>query len=829
MTQSYFETLGRGAGAPPNISDTNYLQTDPTEKMVEVVNKEQDKAIKDNAAFHRDLVRDFNVMHANKMATMNKLIAFIPKLGEMAEKQAEFGANADYLNEIESTSPDAEPDIDAEVAIEDEKLAAPINAEAGRLEADGAPTELVNTAKAAAVQTPGSNYRNGIDRSVNMYNINLAESKRNLIVNGKSYADLLTAEDHLMWIRQHDALMLQELMRQNPGMPRRMLVRRWVPKIKELRASYLNAAASTANTVASNAIATQQKLRLWDSVAGVNPVADSFGPTGYIKNRAAYFEQLAPGSGMKLARNEWVSHIQEGLEQNFITEGQLNTLLDTDFKFNDNSVTTFRKKFPREAQALVATEVSTRSKLFQEQEEINDNRKQIWVGENITNFEGDKTYEWVRSTAKAYREEFQTTEFPEELKRIYTEGYEDEFEKVRRLAHVASTGGKVSMEDISTIANPDLKEQALKLVNQTAVSGLSEEMLTESKDLIKTNIAKYTFENDLNKSKTPKFVSIQRQANKDFQIKFAQLKNQNQDDLTAQRGAEEYVIGKIKNGDYDVLPEYKFDSNAGTDINVARTAIALKPDIVFANVPMAGEQPYLEQAAEFITSNGKRGSIPEYYTLLSKLYPDFDPYDLAKTRLESVGMIKPDKKDGYEGVVNKRLLTDKNTSSKTMRNAFTGENIKWMTTRLENPVAKKHGGFDAVMDKNGEYTQLEKPLSQHTVGEVLGLIQQGHTNFGMYDITGPGLLQIIASNSAAIDVNDLFDENLQKGLLLARLRYKNSLGKPLNGASQFRRLVNIPREEREEFEKLVGILPVYSQLENLLPAVAKAVVEDTLQ
>ena len=48
MTQSYFESLGRASSRPPDLSKTNYLEEEPTEALVDVKNKEIDKAIKDS-------------------------------------------------------------------------------------------------------------------------------------------------------------------------------------------------------------------------------------------------------------------------------------------------------------------------------------------------------------------------------------------------------------------------------------------------------------------------------------------------------------------------------------------------------------------------------------------------------------------------------------------------------------------------------------------------------------------------------------------------------------------------------------------------------------
>ena len=155
--------------------------------------------------------------------------------------------------------------------------------------------------------------------------------------------------------------------------------------------------------------------------------------------------------------------------------------------------------------------------------------------------------------------------------------------------------------------------------------------------------------------------------------------------------------------------------------------------------------------------------------------------------------------------------------------------MDWILDRIENPAQKEHGGYEAIKNRNGQYVELPKRLTEHTIGEVLGLIQQGYTNFGMYDMTGSGLLQVLASGSMPFELDDMFDEGTQKAIVLGRLRYKNQQGKALNGLPTFRRLVNIPKSEREEFYKIVGDVPPMNQLDNLLPAVAKAVVEATLQ
>ena len=62
-----------------------------------------------------------------------------------------------------------------------------------------------------------------------------------------------------------------------------------------------------------------------------------------------------------------------------------------------------------------------------------------------------------------------------------------------------------------------------------------------------------------------------------------------------------------------------YDTTGAYDINVARTALKIDPQLIYSNVAMAGEAPYLAQAETYFKSDFKKGSIPEYYKLLLSL------------------------------------------------------------------------------------------------------------------------------------------------------------------------------------------------------------------
>ena len=78
------------------------------------------------------------------------------------------------------------------------------------------------------------------------------------------------------------------------------------------------------------------------------------------------------------------------------------------------------------------------------------------------------------------------------------------------------------------------------------------------------------------------------------------------------------------------------------------------------------------------------------------------------------------------------------------------------------------------------------------------------------------------------DLQDTFDEQTQKALVLGRLRQKVNKGHGLNGLPHFKRLVNIPKQDEKQFYDIVGVLPPMNQLGNLLPGVAKALVDASM-
>ena len=89
--------------------------------------------------------------------------------------------------------------------------------------------------------------------------------------------------------------------------------------------------------------------------------------------------------------------------------------------------------------------------------------------------------------------------------------------------------------------------------------------------------------------------------------------------------------------------------------------------------------------------------------------------------------------------------------------------------------------------------------------------------------------QSINEMGANLDLTRTFDQDTQTLVLLERLRYKSNNKLQFRDSDMtYRRLVNVPEEDREEFKSIIGDLGPFMDLNTLLPAAAKELVETNM-
>ena len=72
--------------------------------------------------------------------------------------------------------------------------------------------------------------------------------------------------------------------------------------------------SKTQESAFNASLKTTEQLQIWESANNAaTALSGAFGPTGYIQKKAAYYNQLTPGAGMKIAKNEWTTNMEVGI------------------------------------------------------------------------------------------------------------------------------------------------------------------------------------------------------------------------------------------------------------------------------------------------------------------------------------------------------------------------------------------------------------------------------------------------------------------------------------------------------------------------------------
>ena len=617
-------------------------------------------------------------------------------------------------------------------------------------------------------------------------------AKGSLVVNGKLYADMTLAEKQ-EWYRIAGARYIEIWTQEYPQITKGQLINdfmpSWTNRMGRDSTQAFNTEAAAVNTVTQGS-SDQYYFDTIKINSGkkndptyTEPIGDEiYHQDGFIANRAKYYQGKGYGkNSMKMANADWVALIKRGIAKNIFDDQDIEYILE-DLKFVPKG--------------------STKETNYQSLQAGNANE----IRQAYNEAKEKETLDWQKGRLEYLTGRFENDNIP------------------------------VTMEMISTIVDPTLRNQALQLVetSQTPVfdrpqfNGIKGNM----SDLIQGRVAdRNVFDKKVldTEWQINKYHQMYRDAGTFFKSEFDRLTKLGVDDPLAEATAN--TVTAIKNAEFD---KNTFEATPkDTKLAVAKLSGIYRNDpagAITATTPHEGEEPFLVEDLEFF--KGKKQTLSGYWRSISHLYKNKSSVKLAHDRLVATGMMKPIPElmgDINLGLTTSILIDDKPSDAKVNRIAVENEDgdLNKLLKAVVNPKTEENGGIDAIQ-KDGKYVELEKPLSQHTVGEIITLMESGHDNFGLYGIRREGLIQLMQT-LPTLDFTALFDERMQQKLLLARLRYKtNNKLTYGNADTTYRRLVNIPEEDREEYVKIIGEIPPFLELDTLLPIAAKARVEQTL-
>ena len=553
-----------------------------------------------------------------------------------------------------------------------------------------------------------------------------------------------------------------------------------------------------------------------------------------------------------LARHEAFEMLIDGINSGALDRADIEPVLDHQFLAHDSTPenphwvtprTYWRKDSAKVLKALREQEKA----VFDEAKSTKEtemNTEALNILKAIDDSDAPLTFKSVQDIQLDFMQKWQIRnpeELPDIIKNLPYEGMYDDQAIDAQLAYNHYTlNQRIEPSDLRGILDPDIKKKWMDIAKSQA--GLTKDAISRRNSAISAEVTARTLESDVNQAKTPKWQSNYEQAIIEYDSVYNGVIASGGNDLQAHKEAMEAVntglYKEVTPGVYqwDTRGASSFSPEPARQINQAVKAIASDRTLINSTTPWSGEEPHLLDALNYIEKSrqGREINQPFYYRDIARKI-GMNPERLIINRLEATGAIKSSNRKLPEeenlSPRHQRLLL-KPSAAKTYRITQENKDIVWMLDTIASPIAEANGGYDAIRNPRGDYESIEeatgKKLSEVDVGDIAFLMNEGYTNIGRYDFSVQGLVDVLIANQLPPDT--LFDEDGQNKLLIARLRMKaNNAGNYQTLDNSYRRLVNIPQQDQDEFLELVGELPTWLQLDTLLPEAAKELVRSKLQ
>ena len=814
MTDSvsrYYESMGRGKGAPYIDEKLNYAQTEPD--LTEAVNKNIDEQIKDTQQFFKDNIELFNNSIKVRDQAFKDAVSLTKSGIKMVKQYNKFRDNRNYLQNIDDKANDGEFMTKWNAAnVDFEKKAAEIDKEFE-----------INIAEAEdSIEKTGSYTFDGPDGTVTITSDNLGSWKSSLLLSkgltgsnaakeanilapafweiakrdllhsgtGLRFDELTDPDDKREWLEEAAAHFLGYVRDSNPRISDGDIIDHILPNLKQVISRELGADGLVQNSAANNEVSNNTLFGRATTIYGVitnsknnnlgfDAVFDS--KTGMIKNIAAGFEAKGykPKDAMKAALGEFENAVVFAYQNLGMTEEDYYYLMN-EHKFGHSDGRT-NVSFSEMGGIWNETQLSLDKKLS----DINMKRDTV-----------------------AYQGRFT------ELKERYKDN-----------------GTLISDDELQSFVGSPVFEEVSKfkqLTDRNVITGTDSdkyvigEIRLKIEDYAKVNFSGMT---QLTQERNKAYIAIA--ANQDYYRLVKELEEGNRDSADARATAFTKVSEKIANGEYnDNLPNDEVDYDPGK-ILIRNTELVgntkeSKQSWLDSKQYHVGELKYAEQGQNQLKLGG---DIPQLYVNLAKYFPDLDARGVMVARLKALGIIGNEYDNfllplkGKVDSITARNLTHFPTDAKTYQTILSkSKNFTGITEALlDNPSAKnriKEGGADVIfttaqVGTEGGYENAN--LSEMPVGDLYTNMLAGNTNeilddkqYGIYGIRGDNLkllLEYMLNNNIPI-ADRVFDRTFQDELMMLNLALESQNKLTLHGDVSWLGLLPIGADESKSYEKL---------------------------
>ena len=799
MTQSYFEYLGRQEAAPFTNEKLDYEQTEPD--LTKKVNEQIDRNIKDREKFFAAQIADYNATAGRTSKNLKNLLgltrtgkAYLNKRQEYAEDRKAFEELQKIYNDpmkrgqyaiIEKNLQEVEGDLK-----NDE------NVEIATIETTGADTtgQIVSGTqlldfKKSITSEEFLNGRHAAKSMQNYWSKYLEIARGSLLYNDKLYEDLTFSEKQ-EWMKVAGANFVAMFAKANPRMTEHQVITHFMPNFDKTSRSWDSQSFDIENNavdeVRSNT-ATQNYINgikvsaeAWNNPNVENATISSvYSQSGFIQNKIEILKAKGDPNPAKTANAMWTDMIIKNIDQ---------------FDEQDIEYLLYHDMFEAKQHAGTGKLSS-----YAEIQPANANK--------IANAFIDKNKKDNRASEIKRRDDI-----------------------ILKLEN----GQEVPQDVLTTFSNEDIRTQVEQALAKGEATEFSRPEFSVKSDLFRQLSDNRAKELAALKGDPGKYGdatwrltttdSIYDQAGEYFKDQY-----QKRFELTGNRAdaleyAQKKTIEAMNNAEFDdVLSEIVSDTQIAKSLKLRKLYESDKKAALNSTVLLEGEEDPIINAVDYF--NGKVDRLDHTWTLLAQLYPNKGPLKLAHDRSVKLGRLKPIPGlifDADVKVLDSPLLNQNNDATKTIIAAENGitnsEKYNEMLGALESPSQVENGGINAIKDPDGNYVTelpLGKPLSEHTIQEVFGLVQAGYTNIGLYDMT-PGALRQVFNDNLTIDFTKPFDDVAQSKILMARLYHKaNNKHIFGNADTSYRRLMTFTEDQIEKFEALIDEIPPFLKLNTL--------------
>jgi len=507
-----------------------------------------------------------------------------------------------------------------------------------------------------------------------------------------------------------------------------------------------------------------------------------------------------------------------------ITSSDLSAIGDHTVTGHDGGKHKLSKYWEKDYDRLVKSVTDREREEFETREQMKTNEQNSWAESKVEEWEASGepvTEDMLDEAGEAFRKEFPgVAKVPDSITKYYTLQDEADDSIVQRLENTVKRGDPIYRTDLKGITDNNILQTWLPRVTAASVFSLDQDGQNTRDTRIKGRVNQITKEQAID-GKSPRWIANVEGATAYFNAQFAKhVKTDSSPEGRAAALSEAWkdTLAGINAGDFNEYIDVPLHEPTQRNTHKALAAFNKDNNIINTAV-LPGTKDDVQQARKYVETNGAEGSLPTIYRQLSS-YTGASPFKVAQIQVALAAKADGETPPKFEeakvdqdiesqlSLSDRFLLRKKPSQGKTNRVIVNNENLNWY---IDN--SKRFDDYDHILSPTGGDAHLEKPLTEHTIEEVVELLESGHQSPGAFAFTPTELLE--AAQSTGIYKEQIFSKKIQEQLAAALPRAH--VNRNYKGGFYTDLIDLAPIDFSEDSNKNKDI-PLFNKNENILPA-----------